>query len=117
MPVRDGGPQPLSLRGSSSPADHVGRGPGLVDKDEPLRIKIDLLIEPILAPPQDVRTLLLRRVGGLFLNVRSRRSRKRQMAEMLNTRPCSARSALISSSVMSGVSLPARISGQTASTA
>jgi len=47
-------------------AGHVGGGPRLVDEDEALGLQIELAIEP--APPlaQDVGTVLLDRVPGLY---------------------------------------------------
>jgi hypothetical protein len=50
-------------------ARHVGRGPSLIDEDEPLGIEIQLSLEPILASLYDVRTILLACVRGLFLRV------------------------------------------------
>jgi len=50
-------------------AGHVGGGPRLVDEDEALGFELDLAIEPVLALPQDVGTVLLDRVPGLFLRV------------------------------------------------
>src|SRR5580704_3339840 len=101
--MRDGGTQPLSSGSSASQAGHVGGSPSLVDEDQTLRIEIDLLLKPILAPFQDVRTLLFRRVRGL-LNVMRRRAKKRHRAEMLNRRPRLASFPCNSASVMSGFS-------------
>jgi len=50
-------------------AGHVGGGPGLVDEDEAFWFEIDLGVEPLLALPQDVGTIPLDRVPGLFLRV------------------------------------------------
>lgn len=47
-------------------ADHVSGGPGLVDEDEALGFEVDLAIEPVLALPQDVGTVMLDRGSGLF---------------------------------------------------
>ena len=47
-------------------AGHVGGGPGLTDEDEALGFEVDLAIEPVLALPQDVGTVLLDRVPGFF---------------------------------------------------
>ena len=77
MSVRDAGAQPLTLRCPATDASHVGRGPGLVDEDEAGRIQLELLVEPLLAPLQDVRPVLLGRVRGLFLRVIRRRAKKR----------------------------------------
>ncbi|MDQ0475011.1 hypothetical protein QO011_008053 [Labrys wisconsinensis] len=37
-----------------------------VDEDQPLRVQIELALEPGLAPPQDVGTLLFGRMRRLF---------------------------------------------------
>jgi hypothetical protein len=50
-------------------ARHVGGGPGLVDEDEAFGFEIDLAVKPVLTLPQDVGTVLLDRVAGLFLRV------------------------------------------------
>ena len=56
---------------------HVRGGPGLVDEDEAFRFEIDLAVEPVLTLPQDVGTVLLDRVAGLFLRVIPCRTKKR----------------------------------------
>ena len=50
-------------------AGQLRRGPGLVDEDEPLGIEVELALEPVLAPLQDVGAILLAGVRGLFLRV------------------------------------------------
>ena len=50
-------------------AGHVGGGPGLVDENEAFGFEVDLSVEPVLALPQDVGTILLDSVPGLFLRV------------------------------------------------
>jgi len=50
-------------------AGHVGGSPGLVDEDQALRIEIELTVEPALALPQDVGSVLLDSMAGLFLRV------------------------------------------------
>ena len=77
MPVRHAGPQALAAERSSVPPGHVRRGPGLVDEDEARGVEIELIVEPLLTSPQDVRPLLLGRVRGLFLRVIRRRAKKR----------------------------------------
>jgi hypothetical protein len=47
-------------------AGHFGLGPGLIDENQVVRVEIGLLFEPFLAPLQDVRAILFRRVGGPF---------------------------------------------------
>jgi hypothetical protein len=58
-------------------AGHVGGGPSLVDEDEALGFEVDLAIEPVLALSQDVGTVLLDRVPGLFLRVIPLRTKNR----------------------------------------
>lgn len=77
MAMRHAGPQALAAGRSSVPPCHVRRGPGLVDEDEARRIEIELLVEPLLAAPQDIRPLLLGSVRRLFLRVIRRRAKKR----------------------------------------
>ena len=48
---------------------HVRGSPCLVNEDQAFRIEIDLAVKPVLTLPQDVGTVLLDRVGGLFLRV------------------------------------------------
>jgi hypothetical protein len=69
MAVRETHPQPLAFRAAAVTARHVRGGPGFVDKDEAFGFEIDLAIEPMPALPQDVGTVLLDRVPGLFLRV------------------------------------------------
>ena len=88
--MRNAGAQPLALRRAAVLARHIGRGPGLVDEDEALGIEIELAVEPVLAPLQDVRAILLARVRGLFFHVMSWRSKKRHSVPMLKRCPCSA---------------------------
>jgi len=84
---------------------HVGRGPGLVDEDEVLRIEVDLALEPGAAPLQDVRAILLAGMSGPFLRVIACRRKKRWMVPKPNTWPFSANDRRSSSMVISGVSL------------
>jgi hypothetical protein len=69
--VRNAGAKPLAFRGATVATRHVGRSPCLVDEDEALRIEIELAVEPVFAPLQDVRAVLLARVGGLFFERQS----------------------------------------------
>ena len=77
MAVRDGGAQALSPRGATARAGHVGGGPGLVNEHQMGRVKIELFLEPGLATRQDVRPVLLGRVGALFFTVIPCRSKNR----------------------------------------
>ena len=92
MAVRDGGPEPLAFWRSAAEPGHVGRGPGLVDEDEPFGIEVELSFEPGFPSLQDVGPVLLGRVGTLFLNVRPRVSKKRQRVVVPVETPRSARS-------------------------
>ena len=66
-------------------------------------MEIELSLEPRLLPPQNIRALLLGRMGGLFLNIRLARSRKVQTVPTDTAIPASFRSrSCISAIVMSG---------------
>ena len=80
MAVRDGHAQPLAARAAAVGARHVGARPGLVDEDEPLGVEVGLAVEPGLPPLQDVGTVLLGGVRGLFLRVMRGRRKKRHSA-------------------------------------
>jgi len=67
--VRKAHPQPLAFWAAAVAAGHVGGSPGLVDEDEAFGFEVDLAVKPALALPQDVGTVLLDRVAGLFLRV------------------------------------------------
>jgi hypothetical protein len=47
-------------------ARHVGLGPGLVDEDEAGRVDTSLVAFPPVAPPRDVRPILLAGEDGFF---------------------------------------------------
>jgi len=59
MPVRDLGQKPVAAWRPAAQAGHVGLGPGLVDEDQPSRIKPALIGFPACAPSGDVGTILL----------------------------------------------------------
>ena len=104
MSMRNAGAQPLAFLCAPAFARHVGRGPGLVDEDEPFRIEIELALEPGFAPRLYVRAVLLARMGGLFLNVRPQRSRNVHSVARLAFTPRSASSRSRSSLIVkSGV--------------
>lgn len=67
--VRHSDPEPLTARAAAAPPRHVGGGPGFVDEDQPLRIEIELILEPLLAARQDVGTVLFAGMRRLFLSV------------------------------------------------
>jgi hypothetical protein len=58
-------------------AGHVGGRPRLIDEDQALGIEIELAIEPALALPQDVGSVLLDSMASLLLRVMPRRTKKR----------------------------------------
>ena len=77
MAVRNRGKTTLSFRSPPAEACHLGGGRGLVDEDQPFRIKIELPLEPLLASSLNVAALLLGGMRRLFLNVMRRRLKKR----------------------------------------
>jgi hypothetical protein len=72
-----------------------------IDKYQTVRVEVRLGLEPSPALLQDVRPVLLRSVGGLFLRVIRRRSKNRHSVPMPADTPALASSARISRSVMS----------------
>jgi hypothetical protein len=102
MPVRNASPAALSARSPTAQAGHLGREAGLVDEDKSLWIEIGLSLEPVTPPLQDVGTLLLQCMGGLFLNVqpRPRSQALNALRRMETVRSLKSRAA-ISCSVMS----------------
>ncbi len=68
MAVRDGRSAALPPRRPAAETRHLRRGAGLVDEDELLGIKVELPLEPGLAPLQDVRAVLLGGVRRLLWN-------------------------------------------------
>jgi hypothetical protein len=58
---------PLPARAAPAQARHLGVGAGLVDEDEPRRIKPSLAGLPALARHGHIRPILLGRVHGFFL--------------------------------------------------
>ncbi len=75
--VGDGHAQAFAARGPAVGAGHVGLGPGLVDEHQPVGVEAGLAVAPGLSPAQHVRTVLLRRMAGLFFRVMPWRTRKR----------------------------------------
>jgi hypothetical protein len=103
MPVRHAGAQPLAAWRPAIAPRHVRRRPGFVNEDQPFGIEIELAVEPLLAPLQDVGTVLLGRVRRLFLRVIPRRSKNRHIVPSATRAPWSASSTCNSANVMSGV--------------
>ena len=66
MAMGDGRPAPLTASGPAAQAGHLGRGPGLVDKDELLGVEIGLGLEPGQPAGGNVRPLLFGGMRGFF---------------------------------------------------
>jgi len=64
--VRHRRPAALAARRAAITAGHLGRGAGLVDEDQPLRLQIGLGLEPAQTPAQNVSPLLFAGVRGFF---------------------------------------------------
>src|SRR5690606_2836249 len=92
MAVRHARPATLSPAGTTSQAGHLRTGSGLVNEDQPLRIEVDLTVEPGAPSREDVRTLLLRGVRRLFLYVIPRLAKKCQTVDGAARTPCSSAS-------------------------
>ena len=69
MAMRHPDPQAFAAWCPSVAPGHVGRRPCLVNEHQPLRIQIELTLEPGLPPLQDVGPVLLARMRRLFLRV------------------------------------------------
>jgi hypothetical protein len=66
MAVRDWRTTPFATSGAAAQPGHLGRGTGLIDEHQMVRIEVRLRVEPGLAPPGDVGPLLLAGVRGFF---------------------------------------------------
>jgi hypothetical protein len=88
--------------GAAAQASHLGGQAALVDEDKLRRVEVGLALEPVAAPLQDIRTLLLQCMCGLFLNVQPRLRNQvlSALRPMLRARSAFSR-ATISLSVMS----------------
>jgi hypothetical protein len=96
------GPASLAARRSSAQACHLGRQTGLIDEDETGGIEVELAVEPGLPALQDVGTLLLQCVCGLFLNDQPRpRSQSLNVLRPMRMDRSDRSRSTISSSVMS----------------
>ena len=103
MAMRNADAQPSSSPAASAFARQIGGGPGFVDENELPRIEVELRPKPSLTLLQDVRPLLLLGMRGLFLNVISWRSKKRQITDEEKRSPLLAiNRSCISNSVISG---------------
>jgi hypothetical protein len=66
MAVREAHPQTLAFGAAAIAAGHVGRRPSLVDEDQAFWFQIELTVEPVVTLFQDVGTVLLDCVPGLY---------------------------------------------------
>ncbi len=66
MPMGDRGAAATAAFGSAIAPRHLGRRPGLVDKDQLAGVEIRLTVEPGLPAAPDIRPLLLAGVRGFF---------------------------------------------------
>jgi hypothetical protein len=64
--MRDGGPASFASQGTATDPGHLGRGTGLVDEDQAVRVEVRLGVEPGPSPLGDVGPLLLGCVRGFF---------------------------------------------------
>ena len=88
--LRDLVDEALSLRRPAAKPGHVGLRPGLVDEDQTPGIDEPLIGAPARSVTADVRTILLARDEGLFLNVTSILRKKRLIIEVSALTPRSA---------------------------
>ena len=66
MGVGDGGAKTPTAEGASVRSGHLRRGPGFIDEDQVVGPEVELSLEPLPAPRQDIGAVLLGRVRGLF---------------------------------------------------
>ena len=66
MALRNGRSATFATQSASIAPGHLGRCARFIDEHQPLRLEIDLGIEPGLSPTQDIRPLLLGSVCGFF---------------------------------------------------
>ncbi len=72
MPARRLGAQPLALLVAAAKAGHLGRGPGLNEKDQTVRFKPHLRLadhDPGLARPFDAGVILFARQQSFFVAI------------------------------------------------
>jgi hypothetical protein len=98
MAVRHACSTTLAANCASAQACHFGRQPGLVYEDQLFRIEIELAIKPDSPALQDIRSILLQCMCGLFLNVHPRRRSQAPSALRLmpTCRSADRRSSIIS---------------------
>lgn len=66
MAMRDTDPKPLAAPATPMATRHVGRGSGLVDEHQSIRVEIELILAPLLAADQAVGAVLFGGVRSLF---------------------------------------------------
>lgn len=98
LPVTVGKRRPAALalwRPAALPG-HLGIRSGLVDEDQPVRIEVNLAVEPGPPPGEDVRALLFRCMACLFLCVSPRLEKKYQIvaAQVFKPRSVASLSAI-----------------------
>ncbi len=80
--VREAHAQPRAALAAPMAACHVGRGPGLINEDEPLGVEVRLSVKPGAPLAQNVRSILLDGVAGLFFRVIPRRWKNRESPDL-----------------------------------
>ncbi len=102
MAVRHACSTTLTSNGTPSQARHLRRETGFVYKDQLLRIEVELPFKPGSPALQDIRSILLQCMCGLFLNVHPRpRSQAPSALRLMPTCRSTHRRSTISSSVTS----------------
>ncbi len=81
MAMGDGGAAALAPRRPAAAAGHLGRGAGLVDEDEAVRLQIRLAGEPGVAAGGYIGPILLGGMRCLFFSVTPWRWKNRQTIE------------------------------------
>jgi hypothetical protein len=84
-------------------ASHLGAGSGFIDEHQSAWVEVELAFEPGRTPLYDVWSGLFVRVRRLFLSVTLWRSKNRQSVPIPTKMPRSAKAALSSARVTSGL--------------
>ena len=96
--------QPFAFSTPAMAARHVRRSPGFVDEDQAVRVEVELSVEPVETPLQDVRAILLDGMPGLFFRVIPCLRKNRHSDEVEVAIPRSDSRMQSSARVISGVS-------------